>query len=105
MGIAPDRIVTETRSRNTSENAGFSLPLAAPAPGETWVLVTSAFHMPRAMESFRRAGWPDLTAFPVDHRAPPNWARLTWDFTGNLGKTEIAIKEYVGLLAYGILGR
>src|SRR5690606_32105543 len=48
-GIAPDRILTEGRSRNTYENALFTRDLAKPEPGETWLLVTSAYHMPRSM--------------------------------------------------------
>src|SRR6202035_5682430 len=49
LGIAPERIIAEEQSRNTVENAVFSLLLAMPQPGERWLLVTSGCHMPRAM--------------------------------------------------------
>ena len=57
----------ERRSRNTQENAEFSKALAAPKAGERWLLVTSAFHMPRSIGLFRKAGF-DVEAYPVDWR-------------------------------------
>ena len=67
LGIPPERIIAEEQSRNTVENAVFSLLLAMPQPGERWLLVTSGYHMPRAMGIFRRAGFP-VEAYPVDWR-------------------------------------
>ena len=67
LGIAHDRITAEEQSRNTIENAVFSRLLADPKPGERWLLVTSAFHMPRAIAAFRAAGFP-VEAYPVDWR-------------------------------------
>lgn len=104
-GIAPDRILLETASRNTAENAEMSLALAAPDAGARWVLVTSAWHMPRAMRSFERAGWPEMTAWPVDQRAAPRPRLLSWDFTRQLDLLGRAVHERVGLLVYGITGR
>ncbi len=68
LGIDPDRIIWEDQSRNTAENARFSCEVAAPASGETWVLVTSAFHMGRALTSFEAAGWGDIVPSPFDYR-------------------------------------
>ena len=56
------------RARSTRDNAAVSLSLARPLPGETWLLVTSAAHMPRAMGVFRGAGWPEPLPWPVDYR-------------------------------------
>jgi uncharacterized SAM-binding protein YcdF (DUF218 family) len=56
FGVSPDRVVFENRSRTTSENAAFSRALIEPAPSERWLLVTSAWHMPRAVGCFRKAG-------------------------------------------------
>ncbi len=67
LGIAHDRITAEEQSRNTIENAVFSRLLAHPKPGERWLLVTSAFHMPRAIAAFRAAGFA-VEAYPVDWR-------------------------------------
>src|ERR1700722_5130833 len=67
LGIGKDRLIMERRSRNTYENAVFSKALAAPKDGERWLLVTSAFHMPRAVGLFRRAGFA-VEPYPVDWR-------------------------------------
>src|ERR1700730_15614192 len=67
LGIPHARIIAEEQSRNTVENAVFSLPLAMPQPGEHWLLVTSGYHTPRAMGVFRRAVFP-VQAYPVDWR-------------------------------------
>ncbi len=69
LGVAHDRITAEEQSRNTIENAVFSRLIAQPKPGERWLLVTSAFHMPRAIAAFRAAGFP-VEAYPVDWRTP-----------------------------------
>jgi uncharacterized SAM-binding protein YcdF (DUF218 family) len=106
LGVAPDRIILETRSRNTAENAEMSLAIADPQPGEVWVLVTSAWHMPRAMDSFAKAGWPTLVAWPVDHRGLVLSAEgFRWNLAENLMVLNIATKEWVGRIAYAVTGR
>lgn len=105
QGFAPDRLLVEGRSRNTAENASRSLAIANPEPGETWVLITSAFHMPRAMRSFEAAGWPDLVAWPVDFRTSRFVDGIGWDLTRNLRVLQTAIREWVGQLAYRLTGR
>ena len=57
LGLEEGRVIYEDRSRNTTENAEFSRDIARPRPEETWLLITSAFHMPRAVGCFRRVGW------------------------------------------------
>ena len=105
LGVAPERLLIEDRSRNTAENARLSLALAYPDPNESWVLVTSAFHMPRAMQSFEAAGWADVTPWPVDYRTAAFMDRIGWNLTRNLQVLNIAIREQVGQLAYRVSGR
>jgi uncharacterized SAM-binding protein YcdF (DUF218 family) len=105
QGIDPDRLLLEGRSRNTTENASLSLVLANPSPDETWVLVTSAFHMPRAVRSFEAAGWTGLVAWPVDYRTSRFIDGIGWDLTRNLQVLNTAIREQVGQLAHGLTGR
>jgi len=105
LGLEGERVVFEGQSRNTWENAEFSRRVAGPRPGERWLLVTSASHMPRAMGCFRRAGW-EVTAWPVNYSTAPGGAG--WfdpPFSFRLGQAEWAVREYVGLIAYRLLGR
>ncbi|MEM1431402.1 MAG: YdcF family protein [Pseudomonadota bacterium] len=103
-GISPDRIVLENSSRNTAENAANALPLR-PAGSEAgpWLLVTSAWHMPRAVGAFCTAGWEGIVPWPTDFRS----GRLTpgWQFAKNLSELNGAAKEWVGLLGYRLGGR
>jgi uncharacterized SAM-binding protein YcdF (DUF218 family) len=105
MGLAPDRVTYEDRSRNTHENATFTRDLVQPKPGETWLLVTSAQHMPRAMGVFRAAGW-DPTPWPVNYTTGGS-LRAAYDapFPTRLNQFEGALREWIGLLAYRLLGR
>ncbi|HZD89061.1 MAG TPA: YdcF family protein [Pseudolabrys sp.] len=108
FGIAPDRITLETRSRNTYENALFSKRLLKPKPGEHWLLVTSADHMPRAIGCFRRVGFP-VEAYPVDWTTGPRlrWRKLlpSFNFSGGLRSLDEAMHEWMGLAAYWATGR
>ena len=100
------RVVYEDRSRNTWENALFSRRLLDPRPGETWVLVTSAVHMPRAMAAFRAAGWPGVLADPVAFRTPRRGGLVPGvDISGALALLDEAVHEWIGLLAYRLTGR
>ncbi len=105
LGLSRDRLTLETRSRNTAENASLTHALIAPEAGERWILVTSAFHMPRAMRSFKRAGWPGLVPWPVDFRSERLRDGLGWNLAENLDQLNTAMKETVGLLAYRVAGR
>ncbi|PFG62094.1 uncharacterized SAM-binding protein YcdF (DUF218 family) [Thioclava sp. ES.031] len=104
-GIPQPRLLLESRSRNTTENARFSYNLAQPRPEETWLLVTSAFHMRRAMASFERAGWDGLIPYPVDYRAEGFLDGIGWNLAGHLDTLDLAIKEWVGIWAYAASGR
>ena len=100
LGVDPSRVIFERRSRNTYENAIFSKELVQPKPGEVWILVTSAMHLPRAVGIFRRAGWP-VIAWPVDYETGS-----AYDIGfGHLNAIELALHEWSGLLAYRLLGR
>jgi uncharacterized SAM-binding protein YcdF (DUF218 family) len=106
LGVDPGRILIDDKSRNTHENALFTMDLVRPKPGETWLLVTSAFHMPRAIGTFRKAGF-DVRAFPVDYRTV-GLAELYQPFDKipeGLRRVDYVFKEYVGLVTYYLSGR
>jgi uncharacterized SAM-binding protein YcdF (DUF218 family) len=106
LGLEHGRVVAEEQSRNTVENAAYSRVLADPKPGEKWLLVTSAFHMPRAIGAFRAAGF-DIEAYPVDFHTF-GWGdarRPFWTLSHGLAATDLAVHEWVGLIAYWLSGR
>jgi len=104
MGIPADRVLLEGASRNTAENAAYLLDMIDDGRDGQWVLVTSAFHMPRATGTFCAAGWTGLVPFPVDYRAVGGGG-LGWDFAERLRTLNIAVKEWIGLVAYRLTGR
>jgi uncharacterized SAM-binding protein YcdF (DUF218 family) len=106
LGIAHDRITAEEQSRNTIENAVFSRLLANPQAGERWLLVTSAYHMPRAIAVFRAAGFP-VEAYPVDWRTrgPADTLRPFASLGDGLRRTDTAVREWVGLVVYRLTGK
>ena len=106
LGIPHDRISAEEQSRNTIENAVFSRLIANPQPGERWILVTSAFHMPRAIAVFRAAGFP-IEAYPVDYRTrgPIDAVRPFDVMSIGLRRTDTALHEWLGLLGYRLTGK
>jgi uncharacterized SAM-binding protein YcdF (DUF218 family) len=105
QGIAADRIVVEAASRNTHENATLSAPILAAHGWNRLLLVTSAWHAPRALGCFRAVGLhPDL--LPVDHRAlgiPEN--RFPWlPRAAHLSASTDALRELAGGLVYRLRG-
>jgi uncharacterized SAM-binding protein YcdF (DUF218 family) len=111
QGLDVGRITFEERSRNTHENAVLTKKLVDPKPGERWLLVTSAYHMPRAVGVFRAAGWP-VIAYPVDYRTSGSADPLSMpgrvaepNVAESLIQLDLALKSWAGLLAYRLLGR
>ena len=106
MGLPPSRLILEDRSRNTWENFLFSKKLAQPRPGETWLVVTSAMHMPRAMGIAAKQHWHTLP-WPTDYLTTGKPAGISWNssLAARLGAIEFAIHEWAGLAAYWIMGR
>lgn len=105
LGIPKTRLTMERQSRNTRENAEFSREMLKPTPGERWLLVTSAYHMPRSMGLFRKAGFP-VEAYPVDWKVGTKEDLLKFYVTANDGLqlVDIGVREWLGLIAYRIAG-
>ena len=99
-GIQKDRIIVESQARNTAENALFSKKLIQPNPNENWVLVTTAFHMPRSIGVFCKQGW-NVIPFPVDHQTiPERLFNPEFQFFSHAETITTATHEWLGLIAY-----
>jgi uncharacterized SAM-binding protein YcdF (DUF218 family) len=106
LGVSRERLMMERRSRNTQENAEFSKAIAAPKSGERWLLVTSAYHMPRSVGLFRKAGFT-VEPYPVDWRTGKRADILAVGpvAVDGLERTDIGIREWIGLVAYWVTGK
>lgn len=106
FGLGGERVVLESRSRTTEENAVYTRELVTPKPGERWLLVTSAWHMPRSVGLYRKAGF-DVEAYPVDFRVF-GWSDVRKPFrqaSFGIERADVAMHEWVGLLAAWLNGR
>ena len=95
LGGDPGRLLIENESRNTSENAINAAAMIHPNPDQSWILITSARHMPRAVGCFRASGFkviPYSVDFVSKNGAPATYMNL-------------AIKEWLGLIAYRLAGK
>lgn len=104
QGFDTRRVIFENRSRNTLENARESQAVAHPNPGEHWLLITSAFHMPRAVGCFQTIGW-SVIPYPVDYRSYSDDDWFSFDADTQLQQLSIAAREYIGLISYRLMGR
>ena len=108
LGVTPDRLILEANARDTYENAVY-LKKELTEDGDSvgrWLLITSAYHIPRSMGAFRQAGF-DVEPWPVDYRTRGD-ADLTRPFdkvSEGLRRVDTATREWVGLLAYWLTGR
>jgi uncharacterized SAM-binding protein YcdF (DUF218 family) len=106
LGGDPARVYVESRPRTTSEDALYSAALLKPKPGERWLLVTLASHMPRAVGCFRVAGF-EVEPYPVGFRTrgPSHLFALDVIGSGAFFQLDMAAKEWIGLIAYGLMGK
>jgi len=103
LGLAPERVVFEDKSRTTWENAVEVSRLVQPKPGEVWVLLTAAVHMPRSVGVFRAAGWQVLP-WPVGYRSRNHLDTWVSSPSDTLLLLDAAAHEWLGLLAYRLQG-
>ncbi len=107
LGLPPGRFLLEDRSRNTWENAVFTRNLVQPKPGERWLLVTSATHIPRSMGIFRQAGF-DVIAWPAHYYTSGRWEDVpvvTRASSDGLTMVDVSVREWIGLVVYWLTGK
>jgi uncharacterized SAM-binding protein YcdF (DUF218 family) len=104
--VPQERTTYEDRSRNTYENAIFTRDLVQPKPGQTWLLVTSAMHMPRSIGIFRKAGF-NVVAYPTGYRTlgdARDW-RPSLEASRAMRNLDTAAHEWIGLIGYRLTGK
>lgn len=104
QGLPSQRLLLETRSRNTHENAVFSAALPGVDKTRPWLLITSAWHMPRALGTFKKVGW-NVTPWPTDYRTGLATPWHQYSLSQGAAKWQLALHELLGLVAYRLSGR
>lgn len=101
QGVDMSRVTLEDGSRNTRENAHQVAKLLGPRCQQPWLLVTSAWHMPRSMAEFKAVGCK-VTAYPVDFRTGDSTSLTEYSMAQSLLYWQTALHEWLGLLVYGV---
>ena len=106
MGVPPARVMYEGSSRNTYENAQYSAMMPGVDTRKPWLLLTSAFHMPRSMGVFEKLGW-NVTPHPVDYMTSSDGSWYDFSLHYGPGQWELALHELIGYYVYkwsGLIG-
>lgn len=104
QGVPPQRLLLESSSRNTFENAVHSAALPGVDRTRPWLLITSAWHMPRALGTFKKAGW-NVTPWPTDYRTGQSTPWHQYSLSQGAAKWQLALHELLGLAVYRLIGR
>ncbi len=97
MGVPANRLLYERAARNTYENAVLSARVSGVDKTQPWLLVTSAWHMPRAMALFQREGW-NVTPYPVDFRTGSYTQWTHYSIAEGALRWEMLLHEVVGIV-------
>jgi len=104
-GLEKERLQLESQARNTAENVILAKKMLTPETGQNWLLITTAFHLPRAVGLFCQQNWP-VIPYPVDHQTTPSQMfKPGFNLIGHAGDLVVASHEWVGLLAYYLTGK
>ncbi len=104
MGVPRSALTMETRSQSTYENAVFTLELPGLDAQRPWLLLTSAWHMPRSLATFKKAGW-NVTPYPVDFRTGGITPLSSYNLGEGAERWELLLHEWLGIAAYRLSGR
>lgn len=106
IGLKTDSITFERNSRNSYENVKYSKELMQPKTGENWILVTSAFHMPRSVGIFKQHGW-EVTPYPSGPKTDGKYKIIPQPFgvVGSFFMLGTAMKEFIGTIIYYFSGK
>jgi len=101
QGVDMKRVTLESESRTTRENARRVAALLGERCKQPWLLLTSAWHMPRSITEFQAAGC-NVTAYPVDFRTGEETSWTDYAMAGSLMAWQTALHELLGMFVYGL---
>ena len=101
QGVDMKRVTLESKARNTRENARQVAALLGERCKQPWLLVTSAWHMPRSMAEFEATGC-NVTAYPVDFHTAEKSSWAEYSMVGSLAAWQKALHELLGMFVYRI---
>jgi len=105
LGVDIQNIYFDDKSRNTYENIFFAKKKFDPNKDEKWVLITSAFHLKRAMSIGEKLEWAFIP-YATDYKLPKKFKwKLSINFFGNLASFKNSSHEWVGIISYYLMGR
>ena len=105
MGLDTSRVIFDSQSRNTQENVENALQLVQPEKVEKWVLITSAWHMPRSVGIFRKLNW-QVIPYPVDFKTTGKFEmKINLPRFSTIGSISKVAYEWTGLFYYWLMGR
>ena len=105
MGLDTSHIIFDSQSRNTQENVANALQLVQPVKGEKWVLITSAWHMPRSVGIFRKFNW-QVIPYPVDFKTTGKLEMsVKLPRFSTIASVSNVVYEWIGLLYYWLMDR
>ena len=105
LDVNTKNIFFDKKSRNTYENIVFAKKKFNPNINEKWILITSAFHLKRAISIGEKLGW-ELIPYATDYKLPKKFKwKLSFDFFNNLGSLQHSSHEWVGIISYYLMGR
>jgi uncharacterized SAM-binding protein YcdF (DUF218 family) len=100
LGVDMKRVTLESNARTTRENAKRVAALLGERCKQPWLLVTSAWHMPRSMAEFQAVGC-NVTAYPVDFRTGKETPWTEYSMVSSLMAWQTALHELLGMVVYG----
>lgn len=104
LGLPPENLLLEDRSRTTYENAVLSARMTGVDPAKPWLLVTSAWHMRRALATFQKLGW-NVTPYAVDFATGSHTPWTEYSLVRGSRKWAMLLHELLGLVAYRLAGQ
>ena len=105
LGLDVSKVVFESKSRHTGESSALSYEMVKPDADEKWILIGTAYRMPRAFGVYKKTGW-NIIPYPVDFRTSGklDFAQEKFSLVA-VENVSVGVREWLGLFAYWVSGQ